>query len=136
MKDAAALNLTAQTDAVFTLTAEGSASGLGEGNALTADPSSFSVTILPPLTIVQIVGESGDGYVADTDSAYMRLEVTAALDALKFDVADVRAVYNCWNVINRVADYMPVFIRADLDGNGQVDIDDVNAVINVLLSKN
>lgn len=53
----------------------------------------------------------------------------------KFDVADVRAVYNCMTVSFSVDTYMPVYLRADLDGSGEVDGDDVNLIVTALLSK-
>ena len=51
-----------------------------------------------------------------------------------FDIADVRAVFNCQKLLFSVSDYMPVYLRSDLDGSHEVDGTDVTLIIEELLA--
>ena len=53
----------------------------------------------------------------------------------KIDIADVRAAFNCQNGELSVEQYMAVYLRADVNGDGVVDGIDVSRVVDYILTK-
>ena len=85
------------------------------------------------------------GAVTEADAAAMLSE--AAEDASRdltddmkndvnatgvFDIADVRAAFNCQNVLVDVSAYMDVYLRADVNGDHVVNSNDVTALYTAL----